>query len=75
MKGEYTLDFLLLAYLTVSQKMKSFFYDEQGNEQTGFLLNLVITLVIAGVVLQGVRSLFPQIWQNLERQIRDMFGM
>ena len=65
---------LTTLYLTVMQRMQDFMEDQSGNEQTGMLLNIVITVVIAGLVLTAVRSFFPTLWDSVTRQIMDLFG-
>ena len=60
-------------YLMVKSNLEDFLSDRQGNEQTGMLLNIVITVVIAGIVLASVRSFLPELWTQITSQITKLW--
>ena len=65
---------LTQGYLLAEQKVSSFIQGTEGNEQTGLLLNIVITVVAAGLVLAGVRTFIPDLWTNIMGQINNLWN-
>ena len=66
---------LIALYLTLQTQLRSFFSSTDGNEQTGMLLNIVITVVIAGMLLTAMRTFLPNLWDQIMEQIQGLWDI
>jgi len=64
---------LVSLYLMAKLNLEEFLSDRRGNEQTGMLLNIVITVVVAGLVLTAVRTFIPELWGQITQQISGLW--
>jgi hypothetical protein len=61
-------------YLTLFTFLQDFFAEEEGNEQTGLLLNIVIVVVLAGLLLALLRVALPELWDGIMTQIQNLWN-
>ena len=60
-------------YLNLVYDLQRFVSDEKGDQQTGWLIGVIISVVFGGLIIGGVRAFFPTLWLQITTNIANLW--
>ena len=64
---------LTSVYLMVLSRMEEFVAQERGDQITGNIVMILVTLCFGILLLKGIQTLFPVVWADVTTRITTIF--
>jgi len=67
------MELLASIYLMALSRLRDFAEEQRGDQITGNIVMVLVTLCFGILLLNGIRALFPTVWADVTTRITTLF--
>ena len=67
------LHMALLGYLWLNAMTSEYQRSETGDQQTSWLIGIIISVIIGGLLITGVNKFIPDLWESITNNINALW--